>query len=113
MRWNKRGEGDGRSYQIRLGTEARLYRSGLDKAYNAIERSQSSGTEQASSMPSVLALLGIGGVGSRYERLFLNHHQPESDVRHTHIRRCSVSAKNQGFILIEFVAATPCDLGFS
>jgi hypothetical protein len=102
MRWNKRGEGDGRSYQIRLGTEVRLYRSTLDKGYNAIERSQSSGTEQAS--PSPL---------SKYERLFLNHHQPEPDIWHTHIRRCSVSAKNQGFILIEFVAATPCDLGFS
>ncbi len=60
-----------------------------------------------------LALLGIGGVGSKYERLFLNYHQPEPDIGHTHIRRCSVSAKNQGFILIEFVAATPCDLGFS
>jgi hypothetical protein len=48
MRWNKRGEGDDRSYRIRLGAEARLYRSALDKAYNAIERSQSSGTEQAS-----------------------------------------------------------------
>ena len=51
MRWNKRGEGDGRSYQIRLGTEARLYRSTLDKGYNAIKRSQSSGTEQASPSP--------------------------------------------------------------